>query len=998
MKTLSVRLLGSAQVAVGRGAVHFTDDKRYQLLTHLAYKTTWVSREQLAYLFWPETNTQAARKNLRHLLQRTRGLEWLAGLEAEDERLRWNVHSDVQDFLKALAEAAWERAIGLYQGTLLEGFTSEDSLEFSAWLETEREQLKNHWHGAVLGHVKNLEAAGKHLEASSFLAKLLEQDEFDEETLKAYMLATLRAGQRGQALKAYGAFRQRLSEELDLRPSAALEQLAQAIRSQDPALLVAVAPSPEPQLVIETEKRKTRPLPMPATPFVGRDLLLGEITNTLLHSDCRLLTLTGPGGVGKTRLALQVAQELQERFRDGVCFVSLVALSSATSFANAISEMLDFSFQGQVEPLEQLTRHIGEQHMLLVLDNFEHLLKAAPQVVRLLQGCPRVRLLVTSRERLGLVAEQVLPIEGLLIPTDPAQALQSDVVQLFALRAQRLRPQFRLDSGNLPAVLEICRLVEGFPLGIELAAVWARALPLGAIVSEISQNMDFLESRSSDLAERHQSIRAAFEHSWHLLTPEEQRALCRLSVFRGGFRREAAKQAAGVSLPVLTSLLDKSLIYANAEGRYFRHALLYQYMQEKLAENATLEREAQTEHGLYYLRFLQRCLEDIRGANPQETFAHMEEEFENLRSAWHWAASEGKSYLIKSTTEALMRFLDAQACYQDGIELFGAALARLGETESEDQAAKGTLLVHQGKFYERQGRHDQAEHLTFEALSLLRPLGEREPMIWGLGTLGAVAADRGHYDKALAYKEEALEEAKVTGNDRLIALCFGWLAIAEHDLGYYPKAQHYYREAIDLFNKLGNRIGAIYNLNDLAALTLELGQLDEARTLLLETLAQARASGITALVPEIMRGLSHCHFKLGLYHEAASYGQQALVLLKDHNHRAIETEMLTILGQIAVARADYSEAKSHLTRALHMAWSIQAFPLILRTLAHWAEYLLAVGKTPSALILLRLVSHHAATNVVYREQALRLLSNHQAVGDSLEVLSLAEAVQQILYG
>jgi tetratricopeptide (TPR) repeat protein len=544
-------------------------------------------------------------------------------------------------------------------------------------------------------------------------------------------------------------------------------------------------------------------------------------------------------------------------------------------------------------------------------------------------------------------------------------------------------------------------LVEGFPLGIELAAVWARALPLGAIASEMAQNMDFLESRSSDVAERHKSIRATFDYSWRLLTQDEQAALCKLSVFRGGFRREAAKLVAGVSLPVLASLLDKSLLYVTAEGRYFRHALLYQYMQEKLAENNDLEHHAQGEHGLYYLRFLQRCLEDIRGSNPKETFALMEEDFENLKAAWQWAASQGRSQLIKTTTEALMRFLDARARFQDGIDLFGEALARLSErlseSDSDHQAARGTLLVFQGKFYERQDQHDRAEKLTLEALSLLRPLGELEPVIWGLGTLGAVAGSRGHHQQDLRYQEEALSEARTLGSERLMAVTFGWLAIAEVNLGHYLEAKQSYREAIHLFNKLGNRIGALYNLNALAELTLNLGQLDEAKTLLLEGLEQARAADVPALLPELMLSLSGCYFKLGLYDEAVTCCTEGLELLKDQKHSACETAFHMTLADIAVARRDYREAKRHLTRALSEAWSSQKLPLVIETLIHWAEYLSAQEKTALARGLLHLASQHPTTTALGREHARKLLSDHAASEGLGEELLLEDVVKGLLY-
>jgi len=991
MSPAYANLMGTPRAHLSSGVFPFSDDKRYQLLAYLAYKGDWVSREQLAYLFWPDVETRTARKDLRHLLQRVRGLEWLEHrLEAEAERLRWSVQTDVQDFLKAIREASWEQALRLYGGVFLEGFAGEESPEFSSWLQTEREHLQNHWRTALFKQVEALEHLGKPLEASQLLEKLLQHDELDEEALRAYMLLAVRAGQRSQALKAYGKFSEKLLEELDLRPTVALEQLAQSIRDEDPTRLIAITP-------VQTLQAPARDhsLPMPTTPFVGRELLLGEIADILANSEYRLLTLIGPGGVGKTRLALQSALEHRQHFRGGAYFVPLVALSSSTSIAAAIAETIGLSFEKE-ELLGQIIRCIGKQEMLLVLDNFEHLLEAATQVAQLVQECPNLRVLVTSREQLGLEAEQILPIKGFSIPSDPSQALHSDAVRLFTLRVQRLRPQFKPETSNLKAILEICRLVEGFPLGIELAAVWMRALPIGAIVSEISQSMDFLRSNSSDLAPRHQSIRVVFEHSWRLLTPEEQDALKRLSIFRGGFEREAAKLAAGVSLLVLASLLDKSLLYINAEGRYFRHALLYQYMQEKLSQEPQLERAAQAEHGSYYLHLLQNCLEQVRGSDPKPAFAIMATEFENLRAAWHWAAGEAKVHLIKATTEAWMRFFDAQKRYRDGVEIFAEAIAKLNHNNPEHQAALGTLLVHQAKMHERMGHFDTAEQLTQQALALLRPLEEFEPIIWGLGTLGTNSTVRGNLPQALAYREEALDLARVIQNERLIAVCFGWLAISQDALGNYGKAKHYYREAIHLFNKLGNRIGALYNLGNLASMTLGLGEYEEARSLLLQALEQAKTTDTRTLVIETLLNLAGCYHKLQRHEEAEKYVREALEMVKENEDPTLAIELHLSLSEIALAQGEYLQAKKYLSQALGQAWAIQELPLLMKTLIQWAEFLWRQGKTAQAPQLLQLVSGHTATLSMERGRARKMLSDYGAISEA-EPPTLEELVKQLLY-
>jgi predicted ATPase/DNA-binding SARP family transcriptional activator len=981
------RLMGVPSAHLAASPVAFLDDKRYQLLAYLAFKGDWVGREQLAYLFWPEVDTSTARKDLRHLLGRVRALEWLGdSLEIETERLRWAVATDVQAFKRAVKEARWEAAVGLYGGLLLEGFVAAESAEFYNWLETEREHLARDWRTAIFQQTATLEQQGKFLEAAQ-LWELLLRDEFDEEALKGYMLSMVRAGQRSQALRAYEKFSQRLLEELDLRPPAALEQLAQSVRGEDPALMVRVAPTPTPP------PTKARPLPRPATPFVGRDWLLGEIARRL-RGDYRLLSLVGPGGVGKTRIALQTALEHQERFADGVYFASLEALSSPTSLSAAIAEALGLGFQGKQEPLEQIVEHIAGQEMLLILDNFEHLLGAAPQVVRLLQGCVNLRVLVTSRERLGQQGEQVLPIEGFSIPSQ-AEALHSDVVRLFVQSVQRLKPHFKIEAALIPNILEICRRVEGFPLGVELAAAWARALPLEAIAQEIGENMDFLGSQSGDLGSRHHSIRAVFEHSWKLLTPAEQEALKKLSVFRGGFEYQAAKLAAGVSLPLLSGLVDKSLIQTTPEGRYFRHSLLYQYMQEKLAENPGQEQEAKAGHGGYYLRFLQQCLEQIRGPNPKAAFALMEIEFENLRSAWSWGSGGCKAQPIKMATEAWMRFFDAQKRYRQGIEVFEEALVGLSACDNQHAAAMGTLWVHQAKMHERLGEYDIAEQLTLQALELLRPQEEFEPIIWGLGNLAVIAATRGNHPQSLAYREEALKLAKSISHERLTAVCYGWLAISETGLGNYQGSKQHYREAIRLFKRMGNPIGALYSLNNLALTHLDLGELEEARAYLHQALELAQATHTQVLATEILISLGSCYRKLGLYEEATSYAGEALKQVREQDDPPMEIQLHITLGEIALAQGNLAQAKKYLLGSLEQAWAIQDLPLVMVALLHWAEVLVAGGKTVQAGALLKLLHQHPATLGPERNSAKKLLDG---LGVEGEVGTLEEVVKGLLYG
>ena len=994
MADFTLQLLGSPQLELDSKVILFRDDKRFCLLSYLAYKADWVSREHLANLFWSDTDNSTARKNLRHLIQRTRALDWLTGFETELEHVRWLVPTDVKLFRKALEESAWDQALLAYHGVFLGGFQADEVPEFADWLELERESLKDQWHNASLNQARVLQENGVQLEALRMLENLMKIDPLDEIALELLMRIAAQAGQNDLALRSFGGFTNRLQTELNLPPPTNLEQLAQNIRRHEvPTTAVATLPKP-----VET-RVLTKAIPIIATTFVGRELVLAELTNLLERHESRLISLVGTGGVGKTRIALQIA--LEQQVLQEVGFVNLVPLSTPSAIPPAIAESLGLNFQGKESTQNQLAKHIAQRRMLLVIDNFEHLLEGKSYVTQLLSECPRLTVLTTSREPLGLHGEQTVPVEGFSVPerTDltPAEIPSLEAVQLFVSHARRVRPDFELTENNFFHVLEICQLVDGLPLGIELAAVWVRALPVWEIAFEITQSLDILSSRSQDLAERHRSVRAAFEHSWKLLTIEEQQALRRLSVFRGGFTREAVRHVTRMPLAVLGSLIDKSLLNLNTAGRYRRHRLLHQYMQEKLAENANEDKDAHTSHGQYYFRVLQKGLEGIRGPHSRAALEELELEFENIRVAWSWAIQDQKLALIKSETEALMRFFDARGRYAEAIDMLGEAIKNLTGNTPEEQATLGTLLIYQSKFFERCGQLELAEQRVSRGLSLLEPSSEHETMIWGWGNLGTIADLKGDHEQAMHYRELALGQARALANERLIAVCLGWVAISEEYRGNVAKANQSYREAIRLFKQLGNRIGTLFNLNGLATSMYEADNLNEARTLWLEALELAQTSGELSQIPEIMANLGNCYCQLNQLELALTYTRQSLELEKNKSTQtpAPQVELLITLAKISLAQTQITQAKMYLHEALEIAWNAQEMSLVMAALLPWEELLvsddLALKNRLSSVL-----NKHLATRTVSRDQANQKLEARAAIrAHSTFSLELEALIQQL---
>ncbi|HEX2623359.1 MAG TPA: hypothetical protein VHL11_24530, partial [Phototrophicaceae bacterium] len=584
-------------------------------------------------------------------------------------------------------------------------------------------------------------------------------------------------------------------------------------------------------------------LPTQTTPFFGRSSELAEITWRLQDPDCRLLTIIGPGGIGKTRLAIEAAQQITtiaaSDYLDGAHFVALAPVRSTDLFASSLLETFACYIGAEANFWEVLLTFLRDRHLLLVLDNFEHLLPAADLLPELLAAAPGVKLLITARERLNLREEWLLELRGLDYPIDAVEtglsgksliALEAySAVQLFLQGARRMRPNFRLNSDDIPAVMRICRLVDGMPLGLELAAAWLPLLSVSEIAREIQHSLDFLSTTTRNIPERHRSLRAVFEHSWSTLSDEEQACLRRLSVFHNAFDLEAAQRVSWANLHLLLALTDKSLIRRTPDGCYEIHELLRQFAESKLSRDEYVE--IRHEHARYYSDFLASALPDLLNENQSHTLNEIQSTLDDIRAAWYHAVEFRQWQMIMQMLEPLAHYTMARYRLHDFREMLAKAIQSLGDNPaiSEDRLLLGCLLSTQASTAGSVSNHQVIEEIMQRSQRLLAEFPDHPTTAFARMTLGSIRVHPGRSDsnqEALIRSGLALAEA--TNNRWGMGYGYGLMGWLMQNRVRYGDARQYFSRALEIFRQIGQPLGQVKALNGLADNYRTLGEHERA--------------------------------------------------------------------------------------------------------------------------------------------------------------------------
>jgi predicted ATPase/DNA-binding CsgD family transcriptional regulator len=716
-------------------------------------------------------------------------------------------------------------------------------------------------------------------------------------------------------------------------------------------------------------------LPPQPTPFVGRERELAELLALLADPACRLLTITGPGGIGKTRLAMELARRLAESGE--VAFVPLETLAAPDGIAAAVAAAAGVSLTGDADARAQLLEWARERRATLVLDNFEQLLEGAGLLAELCAGAAGPRLLVTSREALNLQDEWLYALDGLDLPgEEPAAGPPVASVELFVERARRVRPDFALEAERA-GVFRICRLVEGMPLALELAAAWTRILPCAEIADEIARGMDLLATRLRDMPPRHRSVRLAFDRSVELLGDDERGLLARLSVFQGGFTHHAASVVAGASIPSLAALVEKSLVRLGPDGRYRMHALLRQYA-EGLLERPAEAADVRRSHAAYYAQQLRERLAPLIGAGQVAALATIGAEIDNIRSAWRHAAETRDVPALAAAAHPLALYHLYRGPYGEGAALLEQGVASLRREELTPRAgvALAVMLNDVAWLSLRLGQLDRARACWEESLALHERFGvppqpgrATDPLL-GLADL---ALSAGSYAEATRLGEAALRRSEVY--QHIQNLPFAWYILAEGALaqGLYGAARHYARQSHAAVRVSGDRWYLAYVLHELGHVAVALGAFDEARRSYEESYALREEFGDVQGMAEALDHMGRAALRAGEYASALELYGRSLERYRATGDLGGTARALNGLGVASLAAGDLEASARAFHEALGHAATIGLVPLSLHILGNACELLIHASMELAAVEILVSLLRNPASERGVGDHAQRLL-------------------------
>ena len=944
MTRLALKLLGPYRTVLdGHSIDNIESDKARALLAYLAIETKHPHlREKLVGLFWPEQNEEHARGSLSQAIYHLRGIlgdrpltvVLSAGAIAQNREpfllvtpheIQLNPKSDFETDVAAFLELVsackahahaqnmvcddclmrYQEATRLYSGDFLDGFYLPKNLAFEEWATVLREQLRLEAMEVLESLVMTFKQQGELDQALLNARRMVVLDELGETGNGHVMRLLALLGRRTEALEQYKSFRQVLAIQLGAEPGMETKLLYQ---------------------YIQNEEAGTEPGNYPAslTPIIGRRQELKDLWGWLYDPGHRLICILGPGGYGKTRLALEAARRQRYHFRDGVYFVPLSTLDAGSSLQAAIAERLGFTFRDFGDHKKQLLDYLRNKKILLVLDSFEMVVDSAGLVAELLAASEGCKVLVTSRVRLNLSGEHVYPLMGMRIPpTDTVeQVLNYSSVELFLDSARRVKPGYQ--PKNLDEVARICRLVEGVPLCLLLASSWVSDYSPQEIAEQIEYSLDFLSVEWADLPERQRSLRATYEYSWDLLNRREQEVLMSLAVFRNPFTAFAAQQVASTSPQLLHALVGKSLLDSTAEGLFQMHDLVRQYSAEKLTFAVDgLEKAVRQNHSGYFLERAAEWGKILKGPQQLVLLSKVDKEVEDVKAAWDWAARQESLVRLSSASEGLFLYYFIRYRFQEGEQACQVAMKGIQNAPpgGERMNVEGWLLAWQVFFNRLLGRLDLARQLanhSIEKLNQAEAAGQDtrqgQALLWR--ERGYLA---GNLPEQLDYFRHSVELFQAVGDAWWQALVLTWAGEITNRMGNRILGLELHQQAVALSRLAGEPRLMARALTNYAYDYLICGPWETGTKLMEEAMGWYRSVGDlgSQASGELHLGVSYGW--TGRVHEARELLEEALVKmhqLGDHFYIAYGT---LGLGVIQMYSGRYDQAALTLQEALQVA-------------------------------------------------------------------------------
>ncbi len=951
-----------------------------------------VEREWLAGTLWPDVEQSQAFANLRPILSELRN-----SLGSQKERLQSpdrhtlrldlaGADVDLIAFDAAIANknlTALEQAATLYQGSLLEGCAEE-------WVFQERNQREQDCLHALQQLGDAALTAREYAKAIHYYQKAAAIDPFLEVARRGWMEALAQNGDRNAALQVYREFAALLRSNLHAAPDERTNALYARLRAEarqqgNSPTVVATPPAPAPTV--------TGYLPHPLTDLVGREDERAEVASRLRRS--RLVTLTGMGGIGKTRLSLEVAGEVVHEYADGVWLVALDALTEGKQVLPQIASVLGVKEEAQRELMQSLAERLRNKRLLLVLDNCEHLLQASAQAVGpILRESEGVRVLATSREALGITGEIVWAVPCLAVP-DPAHLPQGQAtllrvltgyesVQLFVERAQSIQKTFLLNAENARMVAEVCFRLEGIPLAIELAAARIKAMTVEQIAARLNNELGLLIGGSRTAQSRQLTLRATLDWSYALLSEPERILLRRLSVFAGGWALEAAEQVCGEEreqgtgnrvqekegepllspfsfllspadvLNLLTSLVDKSLVaFGDQEGtmggRYRLLEPVRQYAAEQLQAGGEAE-QARARHRDWFLALAEEATLHLRGSGQRQWLQRLDREYDNLRAALAWSAADAQGAEVGlRLTGALWRFWYVRGDYSEGRRYLWNALEREGAQERTP--ARALALNGAGALAYDQADYMAARALFEEGLSIGRQLEDRRGVAGSLRNLGNVALAFSENATAQALYEESLALSRKLEDRHSIAVTLSNLGIVARHEGDYAASRTLFEESLGISKNLGDQLGMARAFLNLGNVARQQGDVAVSQNFYEESLGIYRELGDRQGIARCLGSLGSVAHGEGKYELARVLQEESLRLFRELDDRQAIALALGNLGAVAYEQTDYASARSLYKESLSLLQKLGDKAGAVESLEGLAAVLSAQTETQKAAML-----------------------------------------------